>query len=909
MFSALMRFLGLIKVIEQGDFIVISGLPADFINLSINKIWATSKIATNMFNRITNNQIVFHKFFAPDVIYTLNVVAKDKRARTYVPIIEKIVEEIYANTWTKTILEEAKPFLDRNALSEFKKEPLPHQIDFFNQYERNTQKYQLKGYLLGAVPGSGKAHPLTVKLKTEQGFIYMRNVKVGDTLLDRRLKPTKVTGVFPQGVKDIYTVTLEDGRTTEACYEHLWQAYMGDLVTPKVVDTARIDAALKAHRRVYLDLPGIPRTVKDVKTTAQYDKKKSLVEQGVSYYRSLGALVEVKEKHDCALLEVEFRASHKIEVKSITYKGKEETQCISVDNAEELYIVDDYIVTHNTIASVMLSRMLKTDTNFFFVPKNSLDRVWRATFETEFKKRQNFWISNSDKPLKPGYKDYIIHHDHIVKVMEELDHFKGEFGNTYINVDESHFFNEVKSARTNNVVTIARDILDSLNTLFMSGTPLKAVGSEAIPLLRIIDSYFNPKVEERFLKIYGKSQSKANDILQNRMGTLTFKVDKAVAVGNEVHVQDGYVKISNGSDYTLDSIRSEMKKFITERLNYYKAERSGFDKEYLRIVEGFKKTLETKEERVAFEAYQKAVEMIRNHYDPILRKEDIVEANKYERYRIIPHLTDEDKRTFRDVKSVYKYYFLKVQGEALGRILGKLREQCNIDMLQGLDNIVIKDKKGVAKDSTSLEKEIFSTKKKTILFTSFVGVVDAAKALLEKKGFKPLIVYGRTNKELASIVSEFASNEEANPLIATFKSLSTAVPLTMANVTIMLNAPFRDYEFQQAIARTDRVGQDSPVYCTLVYLDTDNQPNISTRSKDIMEWSKQQIEEILGFKIDERQVSLEDEGSEAKDPVQSLAEALDIGVPEVIGEDEPHSGETVEGSKAEMRKMYWSSWE
>lgn len=908
MFSMLRKYLGMIKVTEQGDYISISGLPADFINFSINRIWSTSKIATYMFNQITNSQIVFHKFFAPDVLYTLQVVMNDKRARHNSQTIEKVIDMMYRDTWLKNTLVDSKPFLNREKLALFKKNPLPHQIDFFDQYEDYTQRYLLKGYLLGAVPGSGKAHSLDVKLRTPSGFTLMRDIKVGDYVLDRLLSPTKVLGVFPQGRKDIYEFTLEDGRSTEVCLEHLWRTYIDNKCS--VIDTKQIQKHLQSGDTVYLDLPkskGLGLAC-DLRTTIEYDKRLELLLEGQTYYRSLGCVTSHEEYENHYKLHVQFRCDSKIKVKSIKYIGKKQAQCIQVENDEHLYIVDDYIVTHNTLASIMLSRMLDTDSNFFFVPKNSLDRVWKATFDTEIDESPNYWISNGTKPFEPGYRDYIIHHDHITKIIDELEAKKKYFGTTYINVDESHFFNEIKSARTNNIVTIARDVLESEHTLFMSGTPIKAVGSEAIPLLRIIDPFFHSKVEERFSKIYGKSQSRANDILQNRMGTLTFKVDKATAVGNDVTVNSGYVTIPNGKDYTLNSIRIEMKKFITERMDYYKSERSKYDKEYLRILDLFKKSfVDTRAQKEEFQEYVDSVKLIRDSYDPVLRKGDIVFANRYEKQTIIPKLSNEDKKIFRDCKSVYKYYFLKVQGEALGRVLGKLREQCNIDMLTGLDEIIIRDEKGIQTDTTSLEKEILSTKKKTILFTSFVGVVKEAKRVLEKKGYKPLVVYGETNKELASIVSEFANNIDANPLIATFKSLSTAVPLTMANVTVMLNAPFRDHEFQQAIARTDRVGQDSKVFCTLVYLDTGKEPNISTRSKDIMEWSKNQIEEILGVKVTDDSVALEDDVKTVTDPFESLAEALDIGVPDLVGENEDDDN-VVETDKGKLRTKYWNSW-
>lgn len=904
MFSNVRKFLGVIKVTEQSDFVIVSGLPANFIDFSINKIWNTSKIAANMFNRITNSQIVFHKFFVPDVIYTLKTVMNDKRARANVRVIQKVIDEIYANTWAKSILEETTPFLDRSVLTNFSKKPLPHQNNFFDVYETNTQKYNLNGYLLGAVPGSGKAHSLDTILRSPKGDILMRDVRIGDSVFDRKMKPTIVTGVFPQGVKPIYEFILEDGRRTQVCLEHLWKVYLDE--ESRVINTKDVIDLLDGGTEVKIDLPNKLGLSESKTITERFKTDLNKVYIAQSHYRALGAVTHITTDGPIHTLTIEFRADSKIKVKEIKYLGEKEAQCISVDNEERLYVVDDYVVTHNTLMSVMLSRMLNTDTNVFLVPKNSLDKVWAATLETELKKSEPFWISNGKEPLALGYKDYVIHHDHIPKVMEFFAKHAGEFGNVFVNLDESHYFNEIKSQRTNDFVVLARDVLKSKHTLSMSGTPIKAVGSEAVPTLRVIDPLFNAKVEERFIKIYGKSQSRANDILQNRMGTLTFKVDKAETVGNELSLTDGYVKIPNGDDYTLDSIRVEMKKFITERMAYYKKEQDNYAKVYHAILKEHKKRLTNRADKVEFDTYVKSVELIRKGYDPVALREEVLFANKYERYKVQPYLSPPDKATFKHVKSIYKYYFLKVQGEALGRILGRMRVQCNVDIVRGLDEILLKDKKGVVVDTTSIGEIIMSTKKKTLIFTSFVEVVRETDAYLKEKGFSPLLVYGETNKDLAAIVSKFTSDENANPLIATFKSLSTAVPLTMANVTVMLNLPFRDYEFQQALARTDRIGQDSTVYNTTILLDTGNKPNISTRSKDIMDWSKQQIEEILGFKMEDVTVSLEDDESKEHDPLKSLSEMLDMGVDDILAEDTIQ--EIVETEKSVSTKRSWNAW-
>jgi len=73
--------------------------------------------------------------------------------------------------------------------------------------------------------GKGKAQPLTTPIKTPHGDVLMGDLSVGDELLTREGNTQYVTGVFPQGKKDVYRITFQDGRTTECCDEHLWRYY------------------------------------------------------------------------------------------------------------------------------------------------------------------------------------------------------------------------------------------------------------------------------------------------------------------------------------------------------------------------------------------------------------------------------------------------------------------------------------------------------------------------------------------------------------------------------------------------------------------------------------------------------------------------------------------------------------
>ena len=68
----------------------------------------------------------------------------------------------------------------------------------------------------------GRAHPLHSKILTPTGWREMSSLKVGDLVIRSDGKPTEVTGVFPQGKKLVYRVTMTDGASALACAEHLW---------------------------------------------------------------------------------------------------------------------------------------------------------------------------------------------------------------------------------------------------------------------------------------------------------------------------------------------------------------------------------------------------------------------------------------------------------------------------------------------------------------------------------------------------------------------------------------------------------------------------------------------------------------------------------------------------------------
>ena len=91
------------------------------------------------------------------------------------------------------------------------------QADFFDSF--NDGKHII-GY---GSAGTGKAQPLHSKILTPSGWKTMGDIKIGTEILTPCGERSTVVGVFPQGFKDIYTITFSDGAKTECCLDHLWE--------------------------------------------------------------------------------------------------------------------------------------------------------------------------------------------------------------------------------------------------------------------------------------------------------------------------------------------------------------------------------------------------------------------------------------------------------------------------------------------------------------------------------------------------------------------------------------------------------------------------------------------------------------------------------------------------------------
>jgi LAGLIDADG-like domain len=106
--------------------------------------------------------------------------------------------------------------------------------------------------------GKGKSLSLDSLIKIPGGWTTMGQIKEGDIVTAKDGSPTKVTGVYPQGKLQLYRVTFADGRSVEACAEHLWRVYYINTIPHcrwRVVNTLEVLRLISMpNPRVYVDL-------------------------------------------------------------------------------------------------------------------------------------------------------------------------------------------------------------------------------------------------------------------------------------------------------------------------------------------------------------------------------------------------------------------------------------------------------------------------------------------------------------------------------------------------------------------------------------------------------------------------------------------------------------------------------
>ena len=167
---------------------------------------------------------------------------------------------------------------------------------------------------------------------------------------------------------------------------------------------------------------------------------------------------------------------------SIIPKDMRETQCISVSSKRNLYIVDNFIVTHNTAISLAFSAYTEKQRILVVCP-SSVKWSWRSEVKLWTPFYKSLVVDSNTKLDKKVFKKYnifITNYEILKKHYEALS----EAGFDCMIVDESSYCKNPRAIRTKAVSMLAKKIK---NVVLMSGTPILNRPIELFPTLNIID--------------------------------------------------------------------------------------------------------------------------------------------------------------------------------------------------------------------------------------------------------------------------------------------------------------------------------------------------------------------------------------------------------------------------------------
>jgi hypothetical protein len=107
-------------------------------------------------------------------------------------------------------------------------------------------------YSLADESAQGRAQPLDAPVLTQDGYRHIGSLAIGDAIASTDGTPSTVTGVYPQGARQVFKFTLADGRTVRATDDHLWLVRWQDGEAAHVVKTRTLRALLAEGESIAL---------------------------------------------------------------------------------------------------------------------------------------------------------------------------------------------------------------------------------------------------------------------------------------------------------------------------------------------------------------------------------------------------------------------------------------------------------------------------------------------------------------------------------------------------------------------------------------------------------------------------------------------------------------------------------
>lgn len=271
--------------------------------------------------------------------------------------------------------------------------------------------------IIGGKRGAGKATSNDSLIVTPDGYKRLGDLKIGDIISEPIHGGRQtVTAIYEHPNHQLYEVTFDDGTKCECGDEHLWECFIyKDEEEPRrfICNFSFVREILDKHEfNVAIRLCGvikesyIPKKVKieyvkDIIDRTEFDddlifgkyilddfeRKSKMKEDLVEILRSCGIKVLTDENPDIITYWNPNSNLNKCKLKRfVSYRdvGKKDARCITVNSQNELYMIQDYTVTHNTFIGLFkaLPYISNPDVNMYGFRKLEDDvarGIWKSS--------------------------------------------------------------------------------------------------------------------------------------------------------------------------------------------------------------------------------------------------------------------------------------------------------------------------------------------------------------------------------------------------------------------------------------------------------------------------------------------------------------------------------------------------
>lgn len=395
----------------------------------------------------------------------------------------------------------------------------------------------------------GKALGAYTRVLTPRGFVPMGSIHAGDRVVGSDGRGTEVTGVFPQGERDEYALELSDRSVARADGEHLWTVTdetgaVMTLTTLEIRDRlsgdstfalpelspVQYDPKLYAARQVsppptyescfsWGTLAGrgdffaaetyryapvelrqavLDGAISVSDRTPEGDiwrlRSQRAAEIIVEIARSLGRVI--RTENDVAggtlsgyIVTLLPSGSERRIVGVRPLRRRVDMICISVAAADHLFVMEDFVLTHNTRTSLAVAAMRDARRTLIVCPpvvltnwQRNVDECLLATLGDENPDGKLVEFRTGRKEPELPDSGVVIIADSLLTSRTHIQDALVEWAPDVCIYDEAHRAKNFESARTQAVLRVAAS---SEFALPLTGTPLFQTPQELAPLLEM----------------------------------------------------------------------------------------------------------------------------------------------------------------------------------------------------------------------------------------------------------------------------------------------------------------------------------------------------------------------------------------------------------------------------------------